>query len=128
MAVNGERRQHSTVATQSLMLMNSQFLLDQAARFAARLETDAGPDRIAQVHRAWQLALQRPPTAAELTEALDFLEKQLAHLASLPQPPADEKAKKDEKTKSEPKPTPERQALTNLCQALLSANEFLYVE
>ncbi len=128
MEVNCERRQHSTVATQSLMLMNSQFLLDQAARFAARLETDAGPDRAAQVRRAWQLAFQRPPTAAEQTEALAFVERQVAHLASLPPPPADDKAKKDEKAKAEPKPTPERQALTNLCQALLSANEFLYVD
>jgi hypothetical protein len=128
MEVNCERRQPSTVATQSLMLMNSQFLLDQAARFAARLETDAGPDRTAQVRRAWQLAFQRPPTAAEQTEALAFVERQLAYLASLPPPPADDKAKKDDKAKAEPKPTPERQALTNLCQALLSANEFLYVD
>ncbi len=128
MEVNCERRQNSTVATQSLMLMNSQFLLDQAARFAARLETDAGPDRTAQIRRAWQLAFQRLPTAAEQTEALAFVERQVTHLASLPSPPADDKAKKDDKAKAEPKPTPERQALTNLCQALLSANEFLYVD
>jgi len=128
MEVNCERRQPSTVATQSLMLMNSQFLLDQAARFAARLEADVGPDRTAQIRRAWQLAFQRPPTAAEQTEALAFMERQVTHLASLPSPPADDKAKKDEKAKAEPKPTPERQALTNLCQALLSANEFLYVD
>jgi hypothetical protein len=128
MEVNCERRQPSTVATQSLMLMNSQFLLDQAARFAARLETDAGPDRAAQIRRAWQLAFQRPPTAAEQTEALAFVERQLSHLASLPAPAVDEKAKKDDKSKADPKLTPERQALTNLCQALLSANEFLYVD
>ncbi len=128
MEVNCERRQHSTVATQSLMLMNSQFLLDQAARFAARLETDAGHDRTAQIRRAWQLAFQRPPTVAEQTEALAFVERQLAHLASLPPPPADDKAKKDDKRKEAPKPTPGQQALTNLCQALLSANEFLYVD
>jgi hypothetical protein len=128
MEVNCERRQHSTVATQSLMLMNSEFLLDQAARFAARLEADAGPERAAQIRRAWQLAFQRPPTAAEQAEALSFLERQFAHLASLSAPPTDEKAKKDDKAKAEPKPPPERQALTNLCQALLSANEFLYVD
>lgn len=128
MEVNCERRQSCTVATQSLMLMNSQFLLDQAARFAARLETDAGADRAAQVRRAWQLAFQRAPTAAEQTEALAFVERQLSHLASLPPPPAGDKAKKDDKAKAEPKPTPERQALTDLCQALLGANEFLYVD
>ena len=36
----------------------------------------------------------------------------------------DENAKKAEK----PRPAPELQALTYLCQALLSANEFLYVD
>ena len=40
----------------------------------------------------------------------------------------DEKAKKDEKAKPATKPPPELQALTDLCQALLSANEFLYVD
>jgi len=39
----------------------------------------------------------------------------------------DEKTK-DEKSKSAAKPPPELQALTDLCQALLSANEFLYVD
>ena len=39
-----------------------------------------------------------------------------------------EKAKKDEKAKPAAKPAPELQALTDLCQALLSANEFLYVD
>jgi len=36
--------------------------------------------------------------------------------------------KKDEKAKAATKPAPELQALTDLCQALLSANEFLYVD
>src|SRR4030095_14714166 len=36
MEVNCERRQSSTVATQSLLMLNSQFILDQAARFARR--------------------------------------------------------------------------------------------
>src|SRR5881396_183281 len=65
MEVNCERRQSSTVPTQSLMLMNSQFILDQAARFAARLQAEAGDDRAAQVTRAWQLAFSRAPTEQE---------------------------------------------------------------
>jgi hypothetical protein len=39
-----------------------------------------------------------------------------------------EKPKKDEKAKAAEKLTPELQALTDLCQTLLSANEFLYVD
>src|SRR5437016_11871105 len=62
MEVNCERRQSSTVATQSLMLMNSQFILDQAARFAQRLHAEAADDRVREVARAWQLAFSRNPT------------------------------------------------------------------
>lgn len=36
-------------------------------------------------------------------------------------------AKPEAKSKPAAKPAPELQALINLCQALLSANEFLYV-
>jgi hypothetical protein len=46
-------------------------------------------------------------------------------LKSIPEK-KDEKVRKDEKTKTATKPAPELQALSNLCQALLSANEFLY--
>lgn len=127
MEVNCERRQNSTVATQALMLMNSEFLLDQASRFARRLEKEAGFDRTAQIRRAWQLAFNRSPNPGELADGLAFLEAQVTHLSTLPAP-EDPKMKKDEKAKGPPPPTPEQQALTNLCQSLLSANEFLYVD
>jgi hypothetical protein len=127
MEVNCDRRQSSTVPTQSLMLMNSHFMLDQAARFAARLQSDAGEDRSRQLTRAWLLAFSRAPTEQELAGALDFLSRQVEHLRSAPEQQA-ERPKKDEKAKPAPKPSPELQALTNLCQALLSANEFLYVD
>ena len=121
MEVNCERRQSSTVATQSLMLMNSQFLLDQAARFARRLQTEAANDPTRQLHRAWQLAFNRNPTEEELSGATEFLSRQVDYLKVQPE-------KKDAKGKPVPGPAPELQALANLCQALLSANEFLYVD
>ena len=131
MEVNCDRRQASTVPTQSLMLMNSQFILDQAAKFSQRLQKEAGDDVARQVTLAWQLAFSRSPSETELAEALDFLSRQVAHLKAVSER---EKAKKkddkskDAKAKPVTKPTPELQALTNLCQALLSANEFLYVD
>ena len=121
MEVNCERRQSSTVATQSLMLMNSQFMLDQAARFAQRLQQEAADDRARQVVRAWQLAFSRSPTAAEQTDALEFLSSQVDHLSKVVE-------KQGENAKPATKLAPELQALTDLCQALLSANEFLYVD
>src|SRR5881397_1010109 len=127
MEVNCERRQSSTVATQSLMLMNSQFILDQSARFALRLQKESGADRAAQITRAWRLAFCHSPAEQELAESLDFLSRQVEHLKRAAENKA-EKPKKDEKTKAPPTPGPELQALTDLCQALLSANEFLYVD
>jgi hypothetical protein len=126
MEVNCERRQSSTVATQSLMLMNSQFMLDQAARFAQRLQKEAGDDRARQITLGWQFAFSHSPTQAELNDASDFLSRQVDQLKAAGEGKAAEK--KDEKTKAPPKPAPELQALTDLCQSLLSANEFLYVD
>ncbi len=126
MEVNCERRQSSTVATQSLMLMNSQFILDQAARFAQRLQKEAGEDRAEQVRRAWQLAFSRSPTKAELADAIDFLSLQVDHLKAVAETKVVEK--KDAKAKAATLTAPELQSLTDLCQALFSANEFLYVD
>jgi hypothetical protein len=127
MEVNCERRQSSTVATQSLMLMNSDFILDQAARFAHRLHEEVGDDRARQVARAWRLAFSRSPTDPELADALDFLSRQVEYLKTVREE-KDEKNKKDEKAKLAAPPGPELQALTNLCQALFSSNEFLYMD
>jgi hypothetical protein len=65
----------STVPTQALTLLNNEWILNQARRFADRIATEAptGPD--AQVDRAYLIALSRPPTADEKRVALDFLAK-----------------------------------------------------
>ena len=107
--------------------VNSQFVLDQSARFAQRLQSEAGDDRTRQVNLAWQLGFSRKPTGNELEDALGFLSRQVEHLKAIPEK-KDENSKKDDKTKPVTKPVPELQALTDLCQALLSANEFLYVD
>jgi len=111
-------------------MMNSQFILDQAARFAQRLQQEAGDHRVRQVVRAWQLAFSRSPTVLELADTLEFMSRQVDHLKTADEKEAAETKdlKKDEKTKPATKPAPELQALTDLCQALLSANEFFYVD
>jgi hypothetical protein len=60
---------------------------------------------------AWQAAYQRLPQADELEAACEFLHAQQQTLASHSDVPDSELA-----------------ALTNLCQQLLSSNEFLYVD
>jgi hypothetical protein len=134
METNCESRSISTFATQSLMMMNGQFILRQAAKLAERVrlerpqrkleqlaslpklpQSPSFADLSAQAANAWELALCRPPTSEELHLIVGFLGKQLTvleqHADRLPKGV-----------------TPGQQALTNLCQVLLSSNEFLYVD
>jgi hypothetical protein len=99
MEPNCESRSFSTVAPQALLLMNNQFVLGQADQFARRIRKEAGEDPSAQAARGWLLAFSRPASDAETKEAVAFLVKMASP-----------------------------QALTRFCQALLSANEFLYVD
>jgi hypothetical protein len=76
------RRNVSTVPTQALTLMNNEWVLKQAARFADRVGTEAGPGAAAQVVRAYELALGRKPSAEEERAGVEFLrERTLSDLA-----------------------------------------------
>ena len=56
----------STTPLQALNLLNGEFLLDQADRFAARVAQEAGTDPARQVSRAMLLAFGRDATADEI--------------------------------------------------------------
>jgi hypothetical protein len=60
------RRIESTTPIQALNLFNSRFTLVQAEAFAARVQQEVGQDVAKQIHRAYQLALNRAPTSDEL--------------------------------------------------------------
>ena len=62
-------RSRSTTPLQSLSLLNSPFVLQQAGLLAKRLRHESGTDSRAQVARACQLALGREPTREELADA-----------------------------------------------------------
>jgi hypothetical protein len=117
MAVNCDRRTPSTSATQSLMLMNSDFVLEHAKAMARRLRSEvptrggAKPDPDRMITQAWRIAYGRSITDEVLAWAREFLHGQLAELAR-------SKAGGDR----------ELTVLTNLCQQLLTSNEFLYVD
>ena len=72
-ALVAPRRTVSTTPLQALNLLNSQFLLDQAAFLAQRLEREAGADPSAQAARAFRLAFARQPTAAERAAAVALI-------------------------------------------------------
>jgi uncharacterized protein DUF1553 len=74
-AMSCPRRESSTVAPQALALMNGEFSVAQAAKFAARMKKLAGENPEAQVEAGWRQAFGRPPGAAELQTALDYLRR-----------------------------------------------------
>jgi hypothetical protein len=114
----------STFAPQALILLNGPFARGQAKVFAARLLRAAGPDRAAQVARAYRLALGRPPRPDEARLAEDFLSEQTSLLADrlLARLPV-----------GVPEGLPghadlaEAAALADFCLALLNCNEFIYL-
>jgi hypothetical protein len=115
--LNCDRRTSTTTGPQSLMLMNSDFVLSEAAHFAKRLmqETPAIKGVAAtelndqRIRLAWKIAYERAIEADELAAARAFLSNQQIKLKA---------------TKQDAELT----SLTDLCQQLLSSNEFLYVD
>ncbi len=112
MEPNCDCRNASTVSTQSLMLMNGTFVLEQSEQFADRVLGLAHDDLDGQIAWAWKIALSRDPTDSERADARQFLEEQRAELTA-------RAGKNDD---------PARQALASLCQILLGSNEFLYLD
>jgi len=105
------KRTESTVPTQALLLMNGEFLNEQAAYFAQRVQQHAGADVTQQVDRAVWLALSRPADPAERAQLAAFVRQQA------------EKHQTGKRTAAEAS----QLALTDLCHVLLSCNEFVYV-
>ncbi len=119
MEPNCDARTFSTVTPQSLVLMNSEFVVEVSQAMAARLERDAGSDIAAQVRRGWQLAFGRTPSEDELAAATAFVQEAAGQFTVAP-PPGEANAA--------PAPAPQQRALALFCQTLLSSNEFLYVD
>jgi hypothetical protein len=143
---NCERRDLTTVAPQSLFLMNDDFVIERAKDLAARVIKDHPTDENAQVRAAWVLTQGREPSAKELADFNRLLAEQVEHFAKLKpaKPVADTALKvkpvkvKANSKKAAPQPTfpapvattqdVRVEALGSLCQVLLATNRFLHVE
>ncbi|MEY4307327.1 MAG: hypothetical protein RJA95_695, partial [Verrucomicrobiota bacterium] len=68
-------RDVTTTPIQSLLLLNSPFMLKRAEILAARLEKETPGDEAAQVRRLYQLLFARQPSAAEAAQAAAFLQE-----------------------------------------------------
>ncbi len=152
------QRNISTVAPQALALLNNEFVHAQSDALAERVVREAGPDRAAQIERAWWLALSRSPTTSEREFALThfaqqrtrFAAQQVALAAESATPgkpaapgeaaPAAVATAKPAATSNKAAETPaspaasatstdpDQLALASLCHVLLNLNEFVYVD
>ena len=104
-------RAETTVAPQSLMLLNSEIVTGFAARMAGRLMTDVGDENLDKlVDAAYEAAFGRVPEEDERSSAVAFIGQQ--------QPLTGEKSPQKALAA----------AFADFCHALLNSNEFLYVE
>ncbi|MDA0282040.1 MAG: PSD1 and planctomycete cytochrome C domain-containing protein [Planctomycetota bacterium] len=104
-------RDVTTVATQALYMMNSEFVTGQAQTFAQRLLAESELNDEQRVDRAWQIALSRSPSETERNDALVFVNQTTESFAD-----------------SESATGRREKAWTSLAQSLFAAAEFRYVE
>jgi hypothetical protein len=95
-------RASTTIAPQSLLLMNNPVIRDWSKAFAARVSARAGNDPERAVREGFRLALGREPTASERTDAESFLKGA--------------------------GPDGFDAALADFCQVLLSLNDFMFTD
>jgi Protein of unknown function (DUF1553) len=103
------RRTQTITAPQALLLLNSDFTLERARRWAARLLAQHAGDDRSLIGEAYRAAWGRQPTNDEIALGLQFLHTQ----AELAQGHA-RSARTD--------------AVSDFCHALINANEFLYID
>ncbi len=101
------QRSSTTIAPQALMFLNSPQGRQFAQAFASRLPRDSTP---AVIKEAYRLAFARKPTDQETALMTAFLKRQ-------------ESIYQEQNVKE-----PKRAAMIDLCQALMSMNEFVYIE
>ncbi len=95
----------TTVPTQSLCMLNSEFVNTQAATFARRIQAEADPTPEAQVRYALTLTLNREPRAEEVAECVSLVNRLESELGMKPE-----------------------DALERLALLTMNLNEFVYLD
>jgi hypothetical protein len=95
------QRSITTVAPQALIMLNSDFLNQQATALARQIKSSACCDPSGQIEALYEHALSREPSQREIDLALNFLQRWDDH---------------DERTVAE------------LCKLILNLNEFVYID
>jgi hypothetical protein len=113
-AVSCGRRNTTTVAPQALALLNDAFVRERAIDLAQRLLSHDTTKPEKWIVDAYWLALSRPPAGDELAASITFLQSQLQRRAA--------------REPSHSQDAIRLQSLADFCQALISLNEFIYVD
>jgi hypothetical protein len=109
--MNGDRST-TTVAPQALFFMNSPLVLEHTRSMTGRLLARADLDDGGRVRLAYESCFGRPPSAAEVSRATQFLTRvEQAYGGS--EPDAGKRRAR---------------AWQSLCKALLQSNEFVYLD
>ena len=106
------RRNNSSVALQSLTMLNDDLVLEYADEFAKRVYSITGDVLDDQIEMCFQLALSRSPSSDEMKWCRELLQQQ-GRLYQKESMSGFEARKK---------------ALMHLCRAMFNTSEFLYVE
>ncbi len=100
------RRSVSNVPAQALTLMNDPFAMQQARIWAERILADPDTPAADRIQHLYQTAYGRPPTAAELDEALSFVAQQGKRYGSS---------------------CDDLRAWADLCHVLINVKEFIFI-
>lgn len=99
----------TTVPTQSLAMMNSPFVRQQAELLARRIHASKDVPLSVSIDRAYRIVLARSPSEAERNRMIEFIDAQRSLIAGDPAANTE-------------------QAVIEFCQALLCLNEFVYFD
>jgi len=106
------QRDQTTVAPQALFMMNSPFVLEQVRHLVEQLSASNSDSVEGRLRRLYNIAYGRDPSELELRRAEAYLERLKTEMSSGDGETANIEAR----------------AWISLCRAVLSANEFVYVE
>jgi cytochrome c553 len=107
---NGDRNS-TVIAPQALFMMNASLVLKATRAMAGKLLSETGVDDSSRVREAYETVFARPPEASDIDRALTFVAQV-------------DKAMENRETDAEKR---RLFAWQSLCKALISSNEFIYV-
>ena len=124
MLPNCEQRISSTVAPQSLFMLNDTFVLETSQALAARLRTERPGELRAQLQLAWRLLTAHEVSEQVIAEGMIHIAEQTESLRQFHAA----RAQATPPAEGAPLPDPQAEALASYCQVLLSSSRFLYVD